>query len=239
MGDDFEFALKSAQAVNDRRWVEWGLCDEFSIEHAALLSSGYLPDNYPWDFTEWEVQNWPEGLYPIFTAIRNAVTGHHLHANRVYRKEFLYGVERSVIDTASTTIYVDDLYSWFKGKNKTPFTFGLLRTRLKQTIDESDLPGYLNENHEHFSWKLKAAIDSWEAVNNVPKLKITPKQAITKWLRENAANYDLIKGDGSPNESGIAEIAKIAHWRTKGGALKTPESEEKILNTEPEDSLPF
>ncbi len=239
MVDAFEFAIKAAKTISDNRWAEWGLCDEFSIEHAALLSSGYFPDDYPWGFSEWEVGNWPDGLYPTYTAIQNAVTGGHLSANIVYRKEFVYQVERSVIDTAATTVLVDDLYNWFKDKNKTPYIFGLLRTRLKQTEDKPDLPGYLNKNHDCFSIKLKAAIDAWEAISEDPPITNSPKEAVKAWLRKNAQRYNLTKDNGNPNETGIEEIAKIVHWRTKGGALKTPVSDEKHVAPELEDKFPF
>ena len=72
--------------------------------------------------------------------------------------------------------------------------------------------------------KLAAAIRAWQAVSTDPKLLIgkTVKQALQKWLRINADRFELIKEDGSPNEQGIEEIAKICNWDTKGGPAKTP-----------------
>jgi hypothetical protein len=50
----------------------------------------------------------------------------------------------------------------------------------------------------------------------------TPKQALTKWLRENASRYGLSGDDGAPNETGIEEVAKVANWQPSGGAPRTP-----------------
>lgn len=82
----------------------------------------------------------------------------------------------------------------------------------------------LNRDHAHFSLKLAAAIEAWRAVSTHPEAfrGKSVKQALMEWLRRNAEKFDLIKSDGSPNEQGIEEIAKIANWDTKGGAPKTP-----------------
>ncbi|WP_186308572.1 hypothetical protein [Paraburkholderia sp. BCC1885] len=48
------------------------------------------------------------------------------------------------------------------------------------------------------------------------------KDAIRKWLREHAAEFDLTNEDGNPNETGIDEVAKVANWQPSGGAPKTP-----------------
>jgi hypothetical protein len=37
--------------------------------------------------------------------------------------------------------------------------------------------------------------------------------------------FGLTKEDGSPNEQGIDDVAKIANWDTRGGAPKTPGNE--------------
>ena len=49
----------------------------------------------------------------------------------------------------------------------------------------------------------------------------TPKQALDKWLRLNASQFNLSDDDGKPNEQGIQECAKVANWQDKGGAPKT------------------
>lgn len=79
-----------------------------------------------------------------------------------------------------------------------------------------------------------ATIDAWKAVTTDTYLQKgkTPKQAIEKWLRENAKKYGLTKDDGTLNESAIEEISKIANWKPEGGAAKTP------TPSEDQDNLP-
>ena len=83
---------------------------------------------------------------------------------------------------------------------------------------------FLNKQSPCYAPKLAAAIEAWKAVSENPDAKSgkSVKQAITKWLRINASRFGLHKEDGSPNEQGIEEIAKISNWETKGGAPKTP-----------------
>jgi hypothetical protein len=71
---------------------------------------------------------------------------------------------------------------------------------------------------------LAAAISAWQVVNaDMDLIKgTTVKKVLLKWLRKNADRFGLTKEDGSPNEQGIEEIAKIANWDSKGGAPKTP-----------------
>ena len=59
-------------------------------------------------------------------------------------------------------------------------------------------------------------------MENPSLLKGTPKQSLQKWLRLNAVAYGLCDDEGKPRESAITEIAKIANWKTKGGAPSTP-----------------
>jgi hypothetical protein len=219
-----DFAEAAEQEL-DGKYSAWGLCENFSVEQAALLSSGYLPEDYAFDFDEWEVKNWPTGLYATFTALKNAVTTGTLPALIQY--QHLRYNKCVVLDTAQTTIAVGDLVNWFRARGKTPYMFGPMRMPSDSKLEEDIKVGYLDRNNSKFSLKLEAAINAWGAVSRIPSLKVSPKQAIIEWLRENAAGYGLVKDDGSVNETGIEEIAKVAHWRPKGGATKTPEITEK------------
>jgi len=104
---------------------------------------------------------------------------------------------------------------WLKGRGfKSGFFF-------PQATEE---PDFLDPKNENYAPKLAAAIGAWQAVNAEPKLTSgkTVKQALLKWLRQNADQFGLTKDDGNPNEQGIEEIAKISNWEPKGGAPKTP-----------------
>ncbi|HEH6437449.1 TPA: hypothetical protein SHT55_000010 [Pseudomonas aeruginosa] len=88
----------------------------------------------------------------------------------------------------------------------------------------TETPSYLDQSHPHYSPKLAAAVRAWEAVSSQPErlLGKTPKQALQKWLRENAAQYGLSKDGNTSNEQGIEDISKVANWSQAGGVSKTP-----------------
>jgi len=49
------------------------------------------------------------------------------------------------------------------------------------------------------------------------------KQNLESWLTAHAAEFDLVKDDGEINADAIKnQIAKVANWKDKGGAPKTP-----------------
>ena len=218
--DTFTSAARDIDREDDMAWVHWGLCEELTVEQAALISAGYLPDEYPYAFN-WELHKWPAGLYPVATAIKNAIESGTLPAKKRYMSNEGDFPACMPLDLALTKIKVSDLVDWFRQKGKTPYTFGLLRVPLESKT-QSDSAQYLDVNNPYFSIKLKAAIDVWEAVSSNPPKSTSPKEAIKAWLREHANSYELMKDDGTPNETAIEEIAKIVHWRGKGGAIKMP-----------------
>lgn len=61
---------------------------------------------------------------------------------------------------------------------------------------------------------------AWQAITDPGK--VSPKQALTKWLRENAAEFGLSDDEGKSNETGIEEVAKVDNWKPGGGSPKTP-----------------
>jgi hypothetical protein len=44
------------------------------------------------------------------------------------------------------------------------------------------------------------------------------KYALERWLREHAREIGLTDENSEPTEAGIAEAAKVANWKTTGGA---------------------
>lgn len=133
------------------------------------------------------------------------------------------GFEQGVIyreapDWKKTTIDREDLIAWLRSRGHTTGFF---------FPDEvSVAPDYLNPKLPNgYAPKLAAAVNAWLAVQAMPDTKgRTIKQALVKWLRENAATYGLTDDEGKANETGIEEVAKVANWETKGGVAKTPGS---------------
>jgi hypothetical protein len=212
----------------------WRLCDELSVIQSALLIVGQDPSSSQEWVLDWQPGERPMGFDAAFAAICHAVQSARLNATirRTAREwgwmqepepdENIAKDERGVNvlfktepDWKLTTIMVDDLRAWLRGRGiKTGFFF-------PEEIESED---FLNPADEHYSPKLAAAIKAWEAVNRDSSLLRgkTVKQAIVIWLRRHADRYGLTKEDGSPNEQGIEEVSKIANWDTKGGAPKTP-----------------
>lgn len=120
-------------------------------------------------------------------------------------------IYRAEPDWKLTTVHVNDLRAWLSKRGvRTGFFFP----------DGKDEAEYLNPAHERYAPKLAAAVKAWLAVQD-PRGK-HPKQALMKWLRENAAEFGLSDDEGKPNEQGIEECAKVANWQLGGGAPKTP-----------------
>lgn len=191
----------------------WRLCDGFSLSDAAILIIGEDPSNF-----ESGNENKTESKFrynTVTTALAFAVKAEKLKAELTFVKEEYCEHENDQVDCYRTTVLVDDLREWLSSRN---FTTGFF---FPQAEEESD---YLDQKHENYAPKLAAAIRAWQAVNADPALSVgvTVKQGLLKWLRKNADRFGLTKDDGSPNEQGIEEIAKIANWDSKGGAPKTP-----------------
>jgi hypothetical protein len=117
-----------------------------------------------------------------------------------------------------TTIDREDLIAWLRSRGHTTGFFF--------PDAASAAPDYLNPKFPNgYAPKLAAAVNAWLAVQAMPDTKgRTIKQALVKWLRENAATYGLTDDEGKVNETGIEEVAKVANWETKGGVPKTPGS---------------
>ncbi len=211
---------------------KWRLCDELNIKQAALLIAGedpsasqyYVEDN-------WEPHRRPDGYEAGKAALSSAVRSLRLPAKVKEATEYVqindknsweeYGL--SEIDINKTFILVSDIRDWLSSRGcRTGFFF-----------DEGGIiSSYLNTYNQQYAPKLAAAVRAWEAVTSDPELLKgkSPKEALMKWLRENAAQFDLTKDDGTLNEQGIKEVAKVANWNTTGGAPKTPETRVKTEN---------
>jgi hypothetical protein len=99
---------------------------------------------------------------------------------------------------------------------------------------ENPIPPYLDHQNPFYAPKLAAAVRVWMAValdGWDGKKHSSPKQKIETWLRDHAHQVGLTKPDGSENEEGINEVAKVANWGAKGGAPKTNLSESCIHKT--------
>lgn len=212
----------------------WKLCDELNIIQAALLILDLDPAKNEDYIMQWEPQHLPEGFSAIFAALKGAVSSKALPATVMFseeRTEYDYMGETRTAYIPSKTpdwnlmmIKVQDLKQWLLNHNLMPDFF---------FPDGVDHRNYLDPNNQFYAPKLAAAVKSWEAVTSNPNnlKKMSPRKALEKWLRENAAQFGLTKEDGSHNEQGIEQISKVANWKPEGGATKTPSGVSMNLTT--------
>ncbi len=211
----------------------WRLCDELSVIDAALLIVGEDPSISRAYIKHWAAEKLPQGYSAAKNALINAIYGKRLNATLRYPARVLFDEEyekvgekvfkdgnefaiafKDVPDWGQTTIKIDDLKAWLVSRGfKTGFFF----------VNHVDSPDYLDKSHQCYAPKLAAAVDAWQAITSDESLLDgkTPKQAIEKWLRENASRFKLSDDDGNPNNDGIEQISKVANWRPEGGAAKT------------------
>src|ERR1700730_8959374 len=188
----------------------WRLCDELSVEQAAVLIVGEDPSGFG-------PEEKPLGYNAAASALKNAIERKRLSAHIVNIPDD-FGRPVGGIDWDRTTISVEDLRAWLRSRGfKTGFFF---------PVPEGD-PDYLSDFHPNYSPKLAAAIEAWKAVSASEELRRgkSVKGALAVWLRQHANEFGLTKDDGSPNEQGIDDVAKIANWDTRGGAPRTPGNE--------------
>ncbi|MEL6112726.1 MAG: hypothetical protein AAFR20_07970 [Pseudomonadota bacterium] len=192
----------------------WRLCETLTIPQAALLMIGYDPENLEWDVEGNPFKNRPEGYGPCRASLVSALIEEKIKGKIRYSTDEY--AENPEIDVSESRVDVASLKEWLleKGFHDHFFFFpdGV----------ESE---FLDPEHPRYAPKLAAAVTAWRALDDPEKQTAkTPKQAISKWLREHASRFGLSNEDGKPNEYAIEEVAKIANWQPKGGAPTTPSS---------------
>jgi hypothetical protein len=216
----------STEVVLD--WVDyWRICDELSIIEAALLMVGCDPTKARGYVDTDSIEFRPHGYEAAKTALVHAIQGGRLKARIVMTTKREHNpvtngyidVETDVLNRHKTTIEVEVLRSWLAGRGVHAGFF------FPQSVD---MPDYLDPKHPSYAPKMVAAIRAWQAVNTDPKYHDkgrSVKQNIESWLEAHAAEYGLVKDDGTINQDAIKnQIAKVANWQTIGGAPKTPGS---------------
>jgi len=193
----------------------WKLCSELSIVQATLLICGSCPDDLQYE-VENSTRRRPAGYVGIRTALCNAIQSKTLKAAVVIDEQNDDG-SGTALSLHGTLIRGHDVNLFLKSKNMTSDFF-------EAYAIANVSPGAVDQQ---FPIKLNAAIKAWTAVTNDPKLLRgrSPKQALERWLTENAADLGLVSKKGKLNMTGIQEIAKVANWKPEGGATPTHSSE--------------
>jgi hypothetical protein len=189
----------------------WKLCESYTLLEAALLILDIEPEGRE---DIYKKANKPKGLPAILASLNSAVKKGTLKAN----KPTPFEAEMIAENKPYLSIDANNLKNWLRSKN---FTTGFLFEN-----EAIDTPDYLNKNHHNYAYKLAAAIQAWQAVNNNERYKNngkSPKTNLINFLNTHAAELKLLKDNGEPNVKAIEEqISIVANWAPRGGATETP-----------------
>lgn len=199
----------------------WRLCDELSIIQAALLIVGEDPGPSQEYVENWQGDHKPIGYEAAKTALISALRNEELDGQITLLPEHdpndgrVIGYIKGTIDIKESTVSVESLCEFLAKRGYKEGFFSRL--------EKNSAPDYVDPLNQHYAPKLAAAVEAWTAVTTNERLLEgkTPKQAIEKWLRENASRFGLTNEDGNPNKDGIEQISKVANWKPEGGAAKT------------------
>lgn len=187
----------------------WKSADVLNIFQIALLLGGFNPSNYELNSNS----KWPSPVRDRtnvhITLLKQAILAERLKPIRI-----IYG-EHDQIYWDDTLINMQDVHKWLQERGVAPAGVWSI----------GETPRALSDPRNAFyAPKLAAAVDAWTAVSADERRQRgkTPKQALEAWLTENAAKYGLLNKDGTPNRTGIEEVAKVANWKPAGGAPATP-----------------
>lgn len=207
--------LRDGHGISDH----WRLCEQFTVKQAALLIAGCDPGSEYAYCEDWKTHERPPGYEAAKQALtaalrKKSVKGELYGIADTDINGVFCGVIEGTIDIDSSTLDRDSLVDWLRSR-------GLRGGFFFPALIEITEPDYLTaDKNDRYAPKLAAAVRAWQAVTN-PNGK-SPKQALVKWLRENAAEFGLSDDEGKPNETGIEEVAKVANWQPGGGSAKTP-----------------
>jgi hypothetical protein len=194
----------------------WRLCNQYTVVQAALLVAGHDPATAK-QVEELRPEQRPPGYEAAKHALEQALTRDR--AMGVVYLDQRYPGFHFPLDPENSIIWASSLKTWLSERGiKTGFFFDA-----NNRLPSDDRPDYLNPDHRRYSPKLAAAVQAWQAYDDQPTTNgKSPKQALAAWLKENAVRIGLVDKEGKPNSTGIKEAAKVANWKTEGGAPKTP-----------------
>jgi len=191
----------------------WRLCDEISLHQAACLIIDINPSGQEGaNCATWQVHEQPYGYHAALTGITNALKRGVIKGKISYEK--LYDINGNPYDENKdsiliqvSTVEVESLKEWLLSRG---FRKGFF---FPKPINATD---YLDSNNPRYAPKLALAVEAWLAVTDAGKK--SPKQALEKWIRENASRFGLVDEVGKPIEIAVEECSKVANWKPSGGA---------------------
>lgn len=202
----------------------WRLAEELTIVQAAVLLAGDGDPAVTAHYVEgWDVEKRPRGYEAAKVALVGALRSQRIKGivreeARLQRGSNLdepsrFVAEPGTVDVNTSTLDVQSLKDWLKDRGIAHGFF------FPAGLPAAD---FLDFDHPRYAPKLAAAVQAWRAVSDPELVRSrSPKQAILKWLREHASEYRMTADDGTPAETSIEEVAKVANWAPGGGAPRT------------------
>lgn len=194
----------------------WRLCEMLSIHQAACLISGIDPSSESGaNCYILSIENQPDGYNAALTAVLSSLINDKIKGNLIFQSISDLNGNESIVAENSYSIHnskveVESLKLWLASRG---FKSGFFFPEPIVSVD------YLDPNHPRYTKKLAMAVEAWLEVTVA--VKISPKKALEKWMREHAAKYGLTDDNGKPNETAIEECSKVANWSTLGGVPKS------------------
>jgi hypothetical protein len=217
MVDDWEDRVSEDKAKASRVMDVWRWCDELTVMQAALLANDLDP-SVKFCYVEfWEIHKRPSGYEAAKHAITRALKSGKIKGEVIPKTHSdEYGVEGDV-DATTSNVDVESLKTWLETER------GVRPAFFFPAVESKTIPDYMNPKHSRYSPKLAAAVRVWQAMEDENLLRGKPVlSAMTDWMETRYKDLELI-WKSKINKTAISECAKIANWKTEGGATKTPE----------------
>ena len=115
-------------------------------------------------------------------------------------------------DWSATTVNVEELRSWLRGRGMTSGFF----FPAEQPATES----LLDPEHDHFAPELALAVTAWRALENETVRGKSAKARVEAWIKDNPQAW---QGKQSLSGSACERIATLVNWQREGGAPITGE----------------
>lgn len=221
MVDDWEDEIESRNAEKNRAMDVWRWCDELTVMQAALLANGLDPGVEYCYVEGWDIDKRPGGYEAAKHAITRALLCKKI-VGEVFpktRQEFNGGEYplEGTVDVTSSIVDVESLKTWLEVER------GVRPAFFFPAVESKTIPDYMNLKHPRYSAKLAASVKVWQAMEDENLLRAKPIiEAMEDWLETRYQELGLVWKE-KINKTAIEECAKIANWKTEGGATKTPD----------------
>jgi hypothetical protein len=221
MVDDWEDRVSEDEAKASRAMDVWRWCDELTVMQAALLANGLDPGVEFCYVEGWDIDKRPGGYEAAKHAITRALKSGKISGEVIPKTNSDFNGNEypleGTVDVTSSIVDVESLKTWLEAER------GVRPAFFFPAVESKTIPDYMNHKHSRYSPKLAAAVRVWQAMEDENLLRGKPvMSAMNDWMEMRYKELELI-WKGEINKTAIAECAKIANWKTEGGATKTPE----------------